>query len=112
MTYAHKIDKEEARIDWRGPLGGPQPDPRPLALPGRVLHRRFRQGPERVKVLRTALAPGSGEPATLLDADAAVACGEGAVRLSQVQRAGKSPMAAEEFLRGRRGSRLGRSAST
>jgi methionyl-tRNA formyltransferase len=53
-----------------------------------------------VKVLRTVSAPGSGAPGTLLDEMLTVACGEGAVRLVEVQRAGKAPMPAAEFLKG------------
>jgi methionyl-tRNA formyltransferase len=62
-----------------------------------------------VKVLRTALGEGSGAPGTLLDAAGTVACGEGALRLVQVQPAGKPAMGADAFLRGRRlgpGARL------
>jgi methionyl-tRNA formyltransferase len=51
-------------------------------------------------VLRSALAPGSGTAGTVLDHALTVACGEGAVRLVTLQRAGKRPMPAEEFLRG------------
>jgi methionyl-tRNA formyltransferase len=62
-----------------------------------------------VKLLRTALAKGAGAPGTLIDADGAVACGTGAVRLLQVQRAGRGVVAVDEFLRGARlgsGARL------
>jgi methionyl-tRNA formyltransferase len=65
---------------------------------------------ERIKVLRAMLASGSGTPGTLLDDQLTVACGEGAVRLTEVQRAGKKPMPANEFLRGaklRAGTMLG-----
>ncbi len=55
---------------------------------------------ERIKVLRSTLAEGAGPPGTLLDDGLTVACAEGAVRLGEVQRAGKRPMAASEFLRG------------
>jgi methionyl-tRNA formyltransferase len=55
---------------------------------------------ERIKVLRTRLAPGSGAPGTVLDDVLTVACGEGAVQFVELQRAGKRPMAAAEFLRG------------
>ena len=55
---------------------------------------------ERLKVLRTTLAEGAGEPGTVLGDKLAVACGSGAVRLLQVQRAGGKPVGAEEFLRG------------
>ena len=62
-----------------------------------------------MKVLRAERSDGAGEPGSLLDPKGVVACGGGAVRLLQVQRAGKAPMSAEEFLRGVRldaGARL------
>ena len=55
---------------------------------------------QRIKVLRTTRGEGSGAPGTVLDDRLTIACGEGAVRLLEVQRAGKQPMKAEEFLRG------------
>jgi len=55
---------------------------------------------ERIRVLRSKLAEASGAPGALLDDLLTVACGEGAVRLTKVQRAGKRAMTAEEFLRG------------
>jgi methionyl-tRNA formyltransferase len=55
---------------------------------------------ERVKVLRTQVAEGEGPPGTILDDALAIACGEGAVRVLEVQRSGKRPMTAAEFLRG------------
>ena len=54
----------------------------------------------RIKVLRTTRGEGAGAPGTVLDDRLTIACGEGAVRLLEVQRAGKQPMKAEEFLRG------------
>ena len=59
-----------------------------------------RRQPARIKVLRTTRGEGSGAPGTVLDDHLTIACGEGAVRLLEVQRAGKQPMKAEEFLRG------------
>jgi methionyl-tRNA formyltransferase len=53
-----------------------------------------------VKVLRTARGEGEGAPGTVLDATGTIACGAGAVRLVEVQRAGRRPMSAQEFLRG------------
>jgi methionyl-tRNA formyltransferase len=103
VTYAHKLKNDDARIDWARPAQAVHDHIRGLSpFPGAYFTADFGKGPERVKVLRAALAPGSGEPGTLLDADAAIACGEGAVRLIQVQRAGKAPLAADEFLRGAR----------
>ena len=54
----------------------------------------------RVKILRCELAKGSGAPGALLDDRLTIACGDGAIRVLQLQRAGKQPMSAEEFLRG------------
>jgi methionyl-tRNA formyltransferase len=54
----------------------------------------------RVKALRSTQGEGSGAPGTVLDDRLTIACGSGAVRLVQIQRAGKQPMAADEFLRG------------
>ena len=56
--------------------------------------------PERLKVLRSVVVDGAGEPGMLLDDELTVACGDGAVRLMEVQRAGGKPLTAQEFLRG------------
>jgi methionyl-tRNA formyltransferase len=56
--------------------------------------------PVRVKILRCALADGSGAAGELLDGPLTVACQQGAIRILELQRAGKAPMKAEEFLRG------------
>jgi methionyl-tRNA formyltransferase len=111
VTYAHKITNEEARIDWSRPAREVHNQVRGLSpFPGAFFEADFGKGPERVKALRMALADGTGEPGTLLDDQGTVACGEGAVRLSQVQRAGKGVVGAAEFLRGARlgaGTRFG-----
>jgi methionyl-tRNA formyltransferase len=106
VTYAAKIDKAETRIDW--------------ARPARQVHDRVRglspfpgawfelagspfSSPLRIKVLRTQRAQAEGEPGppgTVLDHRLTVACGEGAVRILELQRAGRAPMRAAEFLRG------------
>jgi len=54
----------------------------------------------RIKALRSTKGEGRGPPGTVLDDHLTVACGDGAVRLVQVQRAGRQPMSAAEFLRG------------
>ena len=54
----------------------------------------------RIKVLRTTKGSGGGAPGRVLDDTLTVACGEGAIRLLELQRAGRQPMRAEEFLRG------------
>lgn len=111
VTYARKLTNEEAQIDWTGSAVRVRDQVRGLSpFPSAFFVADFGKGPERAKVLRMALAPGSGTPGTLLDTRGTVACGEGAVRLLQVQRAGKGPMNAEDFLRGARlqpGTRLG-----
>jgi methionyl-tRNA formyltransferase len=103
VTYAHKLTNEDGRLDWSKPAAGLHDQVRGLSpYPGAFFHADFGKGPERVKVLRTARADGEGTPGTLLDSAGLVACGAGALRLVQVQPAGKQPMSAEEFLRGRR----------
>jgi methionyl-tRNA formyltransferase len=106
VTYAHKIDKAEARIDWRKPGSDVHNLIRGLApLPGAYFEAGLGKGLERVKVFRTRIAEGAGTPGRVLDDGLTIACGEGAVRLLVVQRAGKVPMLAGEFLRGARLSR-------
>ena len=99
VAYAAKIEKGETRIDW--------------SQPAQVVHDRIRGlspfpgawfplGPEeaRVKVLRSTLAEGAGAPGTALDDRLAIACGSGAVRLVELQKAGKQPVGASAFLNG------------
>jgi methionyl-tRNA formyltransferase len=101
VTYARKITNEEARIGWAKPARAVHDHIRGLApVPGAFFMVDLGKGRERVKVLRAAPADGSGEPGLLLDAAGTVACGERAVRLLQVQRAGRGVTAAEEFFRG------------
>jgi methionyl-tRNA formyltransferase len=100
VTYASKIEKGETRIDWSAPWKAVHDHCRGLSpFPGAWFELPGAQ-PARIKVLRTTRAEGSGVPGTVLDHELAVACGEGAVRLLEVQRAGKQPMKAEDFLRG------------
>lgn len=97
VTYAAKIDKRETRIDWTRPWAEVHNHIRGLSpFPGAW----FEHGGVRVKALRATRGEGGGAPGTALDGRLTVACGDGAVRLTQVQRAGKQPMSAEEFLRG------------
>jgi methionyl-tRNA formyltransferase len=103
VTYAHKITNEEARIDWRRPAHAVHDQVRGLSrFPGAFFMADFGKGAERVKVLRTQIGDGGGPAGTLLDQRGTVACGEGAVRLVQVQRAGRPPVPVEDFLRGAR----------
>jgi methionyl-tRNA formyltransferase len=97
-TYAHKIDKNETRIDWAKPWSEVHNHCRGLSpFPGAWCEF---PGAGRVKILRTTKGEGSGSPGRVLDDKLTIACGSGAVRLLQLQRAGKQPMAADEFLRG------------
>jgi methionyl-tRNA formyltransferase len=98
VTYANKIDKSETRVDWTRPWNEVHNHCRGLSLfPGAWCEF---PGAGRVKILRTTRGGGSGSPGQVLDDRLTVACGTGAVRLLQLQRAGKQPMAADEFLRG------------
>ncbi|MDI4654937.1 methionyl-tRNA formyltransferase [Xanthobacter autotrophicus] len=99
VAYAAKIEKAETRIDW--------------SQPAQVVHDRIRGlspfpgawfplGPDaaRVKVLRSTLADGTGAPGEALDDRLTIACGSGAVRLVELQKAGKQPAGAAAFLNG------------
>jgi methionyl-tRNA formyltransferase len=100
-TYAAKIDKAEARIDFAKPAHEVHNLIRGLSpLPGAWFEAGTAGGPERIKVLRATPADGGGRPGEVLDDGLTVACGSGAVRLTELQRAGKKPMQAEDFLRG------------
>jgi methionyl-tRNA formyltransferase len=109
VTYAAKIGNDEARIDWSRSAQAIHDQIRGLSpFPGAFFEADLGRGRERVKVLRAALAQGAGEPGALLPGGL-IACGEGAVRPVQVQRAGKGPVPAEDFWRGLRlapGARL------
>ena len=97
VTYADKIAKDETRIDWNMPAGQVHNHIRGLSpFPGAW----FELDGVRVKALRSTKGDGSGASGRVLDEHLTIACGDGAVRLTQVQRAGKQPMTAEEFLRG------------
>ena len=101
IVYAQKIEKSEARIDWSLPARRVHDLIRGLSpAPSAYVEADLGKGPERLKILRAAPADGFGAPGTLLDDALTVACGEGAVRLLEVQRAGKAPMPAADFLRG------------
>jgi methionyl-tRNA formyltransferase len=101
VTYAAKIDKAEARIDWNRParevlrhIHGLSP------FPGAWCEMPLEGTAQRVKILLCEIASGSGEPGAVLDDRLAIACKQGALRILELQRAGKQPMNAEEFLRG------------
>ena len=102
VTYATKISKDETRIDWSRPWREVHDHIRGLSpFPGAWFEMPDEAGkPVRVKVLRTTKGEGSGAPGTVLDDHLTIACGDGAVRILQLQRAGGQAMTAEEFLRG------------
>ncbi|MBR1224882.1 MULTISPECIES: methionyl-tRNA formyltransferase [unclassified Bradyrhizobium] len=101
VTYAAKIEKAEARIDWSRParevlrhIHGLSPFPGAwceAALDGEIA---------RIKILRCEPAKGAGAPGDVLDEQLTIACGDGAIKILELQRAGKSPMKAADFLRG------------
>jgi methionyl-tRNA formyltransferase len=100
MIYAKKIEKAEARIDWSLPAQDVHNHIRGLSpFPGAWFEIELAGKPVRVKALRSTMGEGSGQPGTLLG-DLTIACGDGAVRLTQVQREGKGAMDAATFLRG------------
>jgi len=94
VTYARKIAREEGRLDWREAAP---------ALEGRVraLDAFFDFAGERIRVLAAAALPGpGGVPATVLDEALSIACGDGVLRPLRLQRPGRKPLDAPEFLRG------------
>ena len=96
VTYAAKIDKAEARVDWTRPAAEVDRLIRGLSpFPGAWCE----VAGERVKLLRSRLVEGAGVPGQVLDGFT-VACGEGAVEVMLAQRAGKKPMAAAALLKG------------
>ncbi len=103
LTYASKIEKAESRIDWNAPAQTIHNHIRGLSpFPGAWFEIDFGKGPERIKVLRSHVAAGSGSPGQILAVGdkLIVACGTGTVELTEVQRAGKTPVKTADFLRG------------
>jgi methionyl-tRNA formyltransferase len=101
VTYARKIDKGEARVDWgldagavRNHINGLSPSP------GAYSEIDLGRGPERVKLLRASGVEGTGIPGTVLDQGLAIACRQGAIRILEAQRAGRATMSGEDFQRG------------
>ncbi|HSR76847.1 MAG TPA: methionyl-tRNA formyltransferase [Xanthobacteraceae bacterium] len=98
VTYAAKIANEETRIDWQKPWKAVHDHIRGLSpFPG-----AWCELPDgaRARILRTTKGDGAGTPGTVLDDKLIVACGEGAVRILELQRAGRQVMKAGDFLRG------------
>ncbi len=100
-TYAKKIDKAEARVDWsadaeavRNQIHGLSP------APGAYSELDFGRGAERVKFLRARVVAGEGAPGDALDDALTVACGRGAIQTVEAQRAGKTAMSGEALARG------------
>jgi methionyl-tRNA formyltransferase len=103
VLYAKKIDKSEARVDFSQGAEQVHNLVRGLSpFPGAFFESDFGKGPERVKMLRTGLADGAGQPGEILDEMPRIACGSGAVVLIEAQRAGRGPVSGVEFLRGAR----------
>lgn len=96
-TYAKKVGKAEARIDWTRPAEEIERqvrafDPQPGAW--------FEVNGERIKILAAEIAGGSGKPGEVIDDELTIATSSGAIRALQVQRAGRAPMSTAELLRG------------
>jgi methionyl-tRNA formyltransferase len=103
VTYAAKIEKSETRIDWKKSWQEVHNHIRGLSpFPGAWFELGEGKSAVRVKVLRTTRGEGGGTPGAVLDDNLTIACGAGSVRIVELQRAGKQPMKAEEFLRGNR----------
>jgi len=102
VTYAAKIDKGETRLDWTRPALEVHNHIRGLApFPGAWCEMRLGGDWQRVKLLGSALEDGEGAPGAMIDGPPiTVACGDGAVRLTRLQKAGGKVLDAEAFLRG------------
>ncbi|MCP4619829.1 MAG: methionyl-tRNA formyltransferase [Bradyrhizobium sp.] len=101
VTYAAKIEKAEAKIDWNQPAHAVLRHIHGLSpFPGAWSEVSVDGETVRLKVLRCEPARGSGVPGAVLDDQLTIACSEGAIRVVELQRAGKAPMKTAEFLRG------------
>ena len=97
VTYAAKLDKNETRIDWSQPWKAVHDHIRGLSpFPGAWCELDG----ERLRILRTTKGEGFGAPGKILDNRLTIACGNGALRIVELQLAGKKAMTADEFLRG------------
>jgi methionyl-tRNA formyltransferase len=97
VTYAAKLSKEDGRLDWSQDAAAL--DRRVRALnpwPGTF----FPHAGESIRVLAAEPVPGTGAPGTVLDEAATIACATGALRLLRLQRPGRGPLPAADFLRG------------
>jgi methionyl-tRNA formyltransferase len=106
VTYAEKLRREEGHVDWRETAALIDRKVRALnPWPG----MRFRVGGEEVKLIAARPAAGSGAPGEVIAAPLVVACGEGALDVTRVQRPGRAPVEAADFANGLRlqpGARL------
>jgi methionyl-tRNA formyltransferase len=101
VIYAKKIDKAETRVDWQLASADVHNHIRGLSpSPGAWCEMIVGGKAERLKLVRSTLADGIGDPGEVIDERLTVACAEGAVRLTELQRAGGRAVTAEEFLRG------------
>lgn len=101
VTYAAKITTAETRIDWSQPAARLDAHIRGLSLfPGAWFQMPSDKGPVRVKALGSRLSRGGGAPGEVLDDALTIACGEGALQLTLLQREGRQAMPAQDFLRG------------
>jgi methionyl-tRNA formyltransferase len=101
ITYAAKIEKAEARIDFSRSAHDVHNHIRGLSpFPGAWFEIAIDGKAERIKMLRTAVVDGAGVPGQVLDDQLTIACGAGAVRAVTLQRAGKRAMPVGELLRG------------
>jgi methionyl-tRNA formyltransferase len=101
VTYAAKIEKTEAKIDWSRPARAVLRHIHGLSpFPGAWCEAAIDGEPARLKILRCEPAKGSGMPGAVLDDHLTIACGDGAIRILELQRAGGKPMKAADFLRG------------
>lgn len=99
--YAAKIDKAETRIDFSRSAAQVHDHIRGLSpFPGAWFELEVNGKPERVKVLASTLAEGEGLAGSVIDQSLTIACGDGAVRLTRLQKAGGKPLDAADFLRG------------
>ena len=97
VTYAEKIDKAEARVNWTEPAACVDRKIRGLSpFPGAWAE----VAGQRLKFLASRMADGSGAPGEVLDDHLTIACGSDAVEVLRLQRAGKGPQDRDEFLRG------------
>ena len=101
VTYARKISNEECKIDWSASAQAIHDHIRGLApFPGAYTMIDLGKGPERVKILRATRTEGVGAPGQILDDALTIACGNGALRLLDLQRAGAKALPVDLFLRG------------